>query len=163
MEVLKFSQGVQSCLMTYTTRSVLFAVKISGNTSFKFMGKQDQVLYLTCICLGRRFLVPLKCAYRWSHDPCCPCVLARSSSTYSAQTWQCDRSPAVLVSPEGLQAGIECFFISIIKFPLQHCHVEINGKTSFIRKTKETYFMPSLGFQMDAVERKFLTLFPNKS
>lgn len=59
MEVLKFSQAVQSCLMTSTTRSVLFAVKISGNTSFKFVGKQDQALYLICIYLGRRFLAPL--------------------------------------------------------------------------------------------------------
>lgn len=50
--------------MTYPTRSVLFAVKISGKTSFKFMGKQDQALYLICFHLGRRFLVPLKCAYR---------------------------------------------------------------------------------------------------
>lgn len=49
--------------MTYPTRSVLFAVKISGKTSFKFMGKQDQALYLICFYLGRRFLVPLKCAY----------------------------------------------------------------------------------------------------
>lgn len=105
MEVLKYSQAIRSCSMTYSTRSALFAVKISGKISLKFLKKQDQALYLICFYLGRRFLVPLKCTCRWSHDPCCPCVLARSLSSYSAQTWQHARLPVVLLSPGGLQVG----------------------------------------------------------
>lgn len=164
MQVLKYSQAIQSCLMTYPTRSVLFAVKISGKASFKFMGKQDQALYLICFYLGRRFLIPLKCACRWSHDPCCPCVLARSSSSYSAQTWQRARLPAVLMSPGGLQAGGYCFFIRITKFPLQILPPRNKRKICFHQECKENIFcLPFLGFQVDMVESKFFTWFLGES
>ena len=145
MEVLKYSQAIWSCLITYPTRSVLFAVKISGKTSFKFMGKQDQALYLICFYLCRRFLVPLKCAYRWSHDPCCPCVLARSSSSYSAQTWQHARLPAVLVSPGGLHVEGCCFFIRITKFPLQILPPRNKRKICFHQENKENILSDFLG------------------
>lgn len=80
--------------------------------------------------------------------------------SYSAQTWQCARLPAVLMSPD---RGIGFFSWGLPNFPCKYCLLERNGKFVFIKKTRKTYSLPFLGFQMDMVESKFLAHFPSKS
>lgn len=156
MEVLKYSQAIQSCSMTYSTRLALFAVKISGKISLKFLEKQDQALYLICFCLSRRFLVLQNVLV---DDLMIPVVHVCWQGPQAATVLRHNSVPDYLQSSchqGGCRFGDTFFFIRTIKIPLQILPPINKWKICFHRQNKENVLPTFLGIS-DGYSWKYIS------